>query len=34
VVGYVDPAVALNYMLFVEDVSTDPTATLGDAPWQ
>jgi murein DD-endopeptidase MepM/ murein hydrolase activator NlpD len=34
VVGYIDPAVGLNYMLFVEDVSTDPTATLGNAPRQ
>jgi murein DD-endopeptidase MepM/ murein hydrolase activator NlpD len=32
VVGYVDPAVGLNYMLFIEDVSTDPTSTLRNPP--
>jgi murein DD-endopeptidase MepM/ murein hydrolase activator NlpD len=31
-VGYIDPAVGLNYMLFVKDIPTDPTPTLGDPP--
>jgi hypothetical protein len=29
-IGYVDPAVALNYMLFVNDLPTDPVPTLDD----
>jgi murein DD-endopeptidase MepM/ murein hydrolase activator NlpD len=29
-IGYVDPAVGLNYMLFVNDVPTDPEPTLDD----
>lgn len=32
-IGYIDPAVGLTYMLFVEDVPTDPTPTLGNPPW-
>jgi hypothetical protein len=32
VVGYVSPTVALNYMLFVNDIPTDPVPTLGDPP--
>ncbi len=31
-VGYIDPAVGLNYMLFVRDVQTDPASTLGPVP--
>jgi murein DD-endopeptidase MepM/ murein hydrolase activator NlpD len=32
VIGYIDPTVGLNYMLFVNDTPTDPAPTLGDAP--
>jgi murein DD-endopeptidase MepM/ murein hydrolase activator NlpD len=32
VVGYIDPLAGLNYMLFVNDVQTDPAPTLGDPP--
>jgi hypothetical protein len=31
-IGYIDPAIGLNYMLFVQDVPTDPVPTLGDLP--
>ena len=31
-IGYVNPRVGLNYMLFVKDVPTDPVPTLDDAP--
>jgi len=34
VIGFVDPTTNLNYMLFVEDVPTDPVPTLGDPPWE
>lgn len=31
-VGYISPTVGLNYMLFVNDIPTDPTPTLGEQP--
>ncbi len=31
-VGYIDPAVGLNYMLFLNDLQTDPAPTLGAPP--
>jgi len=33
-IGYIDPTTDLNYMLFVQDVPTDPVPTLGDPPWE
>ncbi len=34
VVGYIDPSIGLNYMLFVRDAPTDPVPTLGEPPWK
>ncbi len=31
-VGYIDPNRGLNYMLFVNDVPTDPAPSLGEPP--
>jgi hypothetical protein len=31
-VGYVDPGVGLNYMLFVQDIPTDPASALHNGP--
>jgi murein DD-endopeptidase MepM/ murein hydrolase activator NlpD len=31
-IGYIEPRVGLNYMLFVRDVATDPVPTLGEPP--
>jgi murein DD-endopeptidase MepM/ murein hydrolase activator NlpD len=32
-IGHIDPAIGLNYMLFTNDNPTDPVPTLGDPPW-
>jgi murein DD-endopeptidase MepM/ murein hydrolase activator NlpD len=34
VIGYIDPGAILNYMLFVQDIPSDPVPTLGDPPWK
>ena len=31
-IGFISPTIGLNYMLFVNDQSTDPVPTLGDPP--
>ena len=31
-IGFISPTIGLNYMLFVNDQSTDPAPTLGDPP--